>query len=361
MPSSTHSPRRRATSAAGNQRRARRIRVAALTAFALGMTACGEVTLDDRLAHYRSEVARVLEVEDTNREAAPEVLALPGRRHRRMIPADLRMNVFDFLAIQGCELSELVGERNSAMGKQMVPSRRLIYELRVLEAADACLASLSDARQQKLGAMIERKRPEVALHVWNAVWLGEEIEAYLAGAAHPFAISAGHDGTADVRRATRLLSQGIATAAEARELETALGGLLRAEPAGPILRGLDVIARELGAVARWMEAFETDACRGDAVRLRGVFESSYMPLQAQLAAFDANARERIEALDALYERTSAVGPAPSSEMADYHARRLDPDSAAGLWMGYRQAILRHVAAWEPTLRSCGVIPGRESA
>ena len=37
------------------------------------------------------------------------------------------VSLFEFLALRGCRLGELAGDRNSQLGRVMVPSRQLIY------------------------------------------------------------------------------------------------------------------------------------------------------------------------------------------------------------------------------------------
>ena len=73
------------------------------------------------LTDYVERVARVsgVDVPDDYRAA---LLPYPDRRERILPLADLRIGMLDFLALADCGLQEIVGERNSGLGKVM-PSK----------------------------------------------------------------------------------------------------------------------------------------------------------------------------------------------------------------------------------------------
>ena len=152
-------------------------RVAGLLGLLAAASACGAPSPESRLDAYRDAVARVV----APQRAAPETEAprLPGRRERRLEVGDYRIGLLDALNLQECRLGELVVQRNTLLGRVMVPSRRLVYELEVLEAADVCLPELDDRRSVELGELMDRKRAELPRHVWNAVWEKSELCDYL--------------------------------------------------------------------------------------------------------------------------------------------------------------------------------------
>ena len=177
---------------------------AALLAFCwLG---CGPPTLEERVSRYRQRVEQALGQGPVASSPHP-LLALPDRRVRRLEVGDQRIGPFDFLATIGCPLSEIVAERNAPLGKVLEPTRRLAHELRVLEAAEDCLPTLSEARAARLRVRLDEKRRDLAAHVWNAVWLDDEVERFLSSG--PRALIGGDDptdGGRQLRRAANALA-----------------------------------------------------------------------------------------------------------------------------------------------------------
>ena len=271
------------------------------------------------------------------------------------------MGGFDFLAIQGCQLSFHVGERNGPLGRVMVPSRRLIHELRVLDSAKACLEDLSPERRERLGSMVEAKRGEVPIHVWNAVWMGEEMERYLAARPNPLRAATWRRNDGVMGSVVAVLGTSIDDEADAVALEGALGEVGRAVPAGPLIRTMAIARGAFDDVAAILEPIEIPGCRGEIAVLSRLFEARYLPLQSALAPVGYTARDRLSELDALYRLTAAPLDGGPEALATYHRRHLDPEDPRGTWQGYLAAMRRHARAWQPILAACGRLPGLETS
>ena len=327
----------------------------------LALGGCGPPDLADRLARYEEEVSRIVAGSDASPRLAGVESGLPRRRERRVDTPDHRIGGIDFLAIQGCRLSELVGARNGPMGRVMVPTRRLVYEVEVLEAASHCLSDLAPERASRLSALLDRKRSELPAHLFNAVWMGEEMEAYLSSTPRPLAAFAGRDDRGGVREAARVMSRPVRSVADAEALEAALVRMRDEYPAGPLLGALDRTAHHLGRISELLLGRTPTGCRDDTVRLVRAFEGHYLPIQTALARLDRGAFERIEALDAIYRGSTAGLESAPPAMASYRSAWLDPEAPSGTWRRYRGALQRHAAAWTPTLVACGKLPSPEDA
>ena len=70
---------------------------------------------------------------------------MPPRRERLQPIAEVRIGLLDLLIdVRRCpELQQQISQRNSILGKQLVPSRRLAYEGDLLRAIEACLPRLA--------------------------------------------------------------------------------------------------------------------------------------------------------------------------------------------------------------------------
>jgi hypothetical protein len=327
----------------------------ACISFAAG--GCGAPTLDDRLITYRELVEQVVGARPMSSTDSAEDVGLPRRRVRRIDVADRRINGFDFLAIQGCALSEHIGARNNPTGLTMVPSRRLLYELEVLEDAAACIAGLSDGRADKIQRIIQEKQRERSVHVWNAVWLGEEMEAYLAGALPPFGRATDRAEPLGAAEMLAVLRRPVRLPSDAVALEEALAGLRGAYPNGAMLRSLQKAAWELAEVAALLESQPpASRCSGDSERLANVFRAQFVALQPDLARLGRDAATRLETLALVFDATTESLARVPPAMQQYRRRMLDPDSPEALLPRYVRAVKRHAFAWQPIADRCGLVP-----
>lgn len=331
------------------------LRAGLLFASLLGALGCGGTSLDSRLASYAAEVGSVVGAEATTEFVLPRT-ALPDRRARRIDTDDHRAGGRDFLAFQGCRLGELVGQRNSPLGRVMVPTRRLRYEAELLEAAADCVGELEPERADRLNTLVVRKRDEIGAHVWNAVWLSEEVEAHFSESASPFAARAGDSRSQALAAAASALTASAVGAPEAAALERALARLRDEAPTGPMLRGIAAVGRRLDRVAQHLERLDGEGCDRRRQRVTKLFEARYLPLQGEVATLDRDVAVRLDALAALFGATQRHVPTIPAAMQAWRDALLPTESDAGLWRAYRDASMRHVEAWRPTLRACGVLP-----
>lgn len=326
-----------------------------LRGLALGLSAglwlgCGPPTLDDRIAAYRQRIEEALDREPAASSPRPS-LALPDRRARRLAVGDQRIGPFDFLATIGCPLSELVAERNGPLGRVLEPTRRLAHELRVVGAVEECLPTLSESRAARLRARLEEKRADLGAHVWNAVWLDEEVERFLSSA--PRALIGGDD-PADGGRQLRRAADALA-ARDVRALESALAQLRDDPGVGPLFASSWTLARELERVVTMIERVPVERCGRGETRLARIFLDDFVPLQAQLGGFDRRSGEVLEGLGRLFEVSARAARVPE-EMASYRRALIGDGERGGLFRRQRSAMRAHAAAWGPILRACGVLP-----
>ncbi len=339
--------------------RARRaIRVATVAVALLAASACGAPELTDLLERYRERVEQssgsVVVLED----AGPP--RLPRPRERVLPTADLRMGALDFLALQGCGLGSLAGFRNSPLGRVMVPTRRLVYELSVLDVGHVCAAELEPPRRERIEALLAAKRDELPVHLWNAVWGDSELARYLAAGRAPGLDAADGDDLASLASLRRRLEEPLDGAATGEAIETALAPLRDEEPLGATLHALDAAGRVFDAVRRVLDQVDEVGCGTQRAKLTRAFQQTYLPLQPPLAPLDRRAADALPELDRIFRASAERLDTTPASMRHYHEVVLDPDAPGGLWQRYRAATLAHAAAWGPTLRACGMLPGEGS-
>jgi hypothetical protein len=326
------------------------------------LSGCGERSGRELLAGYRAELEAILDAEAPE-SASPRVASevrLPQRRDRRLPVGDQRVGPFDFLATMGCRLSEVMAQRNGVLGKVLEPTRRLAHEVSVAGAIEECLPSLSEERASRLRERLEEKRADLAAHVWNAVWLDEDLERYLSGG--PGSLFGGvsqSDGAWQLGRAAEAIE-----ALDVQALELAFSQLADDAAVGPLLRDWAGSTVELERIAALLSASgEPDCDRADR-RLARVFRERYLPMQGILTRVDRQGRDVTLGLAALYratERATAGRAEIPAEMQRFARALFGSRSAPGLAERSRAAHLSHAAAWAPRLEACGLLPASEAA
>lgn len=323
-----------------------------------------EPTLDE----YNRRLARVLDVE-LQLTPVPTAPRLPGMRERVHEIEPISIGMLDFLGLFGCELQQVVGERNSTLGRVAHPLTRLDYERRFLLAADDCLAAIErDTLAERLVDAAAQKRASLADAAWNAVWGSRELEQHFTRARGPLPLRIDRDGVSASAQNTALLEQRI-RALLSGELEQDLAvldpiyqGWLNDPRAGQALRSAVLITTRLDDAAHLLEQRlgERPLCRQgrsnrQAEILRNVFGAVYAAeVQPYLAQVQQVRRELFPPLLALARIGSG---SPSDGFTRYVNAVLDESSEHGHWQAFDAAIARHTGAWQQLLEQCGMRPG----
>lgn len=140
-----------------------------------------ETLLDD----YLARLSRVLEVE------APPIAdnALPRMPPARELQASIEpldINLLDFWGFRRCGLAEVLGERNSILGRVQVPSQHLHMDGRILEQLRYCIATLEDEELVALAVDLEtKKRQQWPGRYWNSTVAGPELRAFWSPSTSP--------------------------------------------------------------------------------------------------------------------------------------------------------------------------------
>jgi hypothetical protein len=320
-----------------------------LTLSLLGLLACGEPTATDRLRYVRTGVEQLVR-RDAPRPPDRPVL-LPARRERMLTVPEHTIGPFDFLATIGCRLSEVVAARNSSLGRVLRPTRRLAYELDVILALETCIPTLGAERAERLSRILEERQAALPRHVWNALWLDEEVERFLSSG--PAALIGGRsrrDGGRQLAMAAAALRSRDVDA-----LEDALEQLRDDPAAGPRLREASGTTRELEAIAALVSSVPVERCSAVARRLVVLFTERFVPVRGALAELDRDAHVLVSGLRAAFDAVGEVEP--DAAMRAYRLATTGNGEAPGIEEALRSAIVAHAEAWSGVLGACDSLPG----
>lgn len=129
----------------------------------VSLSGCSKPDTKATLTDYQKRLSRVLELEKSTVQTAP-LAVLPRPSELRQPLPDIRMDLTDAWASRECGLDQLIGERNSGLGKVFQPSMQLNYELRLLARLQQCQQQqITPALQQKIASWLEQKQQSIVI------------------------------------------------------------------------------------------------------------------------------------------------------------------------------------------------------
>lgn len=139
-----------------------------------------QVNTSQQMQDYNQRLSRVLAMDVP--EQAVRRPELTSDRQWQADTTEIRLAVFEAWGFRRCQLTELMGERNSSLGKVLSASQQYLYEARLLTALDRCLQMLDEhpelmARSLEIQAI---KASDHAAYLYNATLGGPEFRQFVS-------------------------------------------------------------------------------------------------------------------------------------------------------------------------------------
>lgn len=327
------------------------------------------------LRDYATRVGNAIE-QDVELTLTLELPAYPPRRQRLLPVREVREGLLEVLDLRRCGLLELIGERNSSLGVQALPSQRLLYETRFLPPLNACLNRLRDEQpgdpdSRELLARLEQiariKRTNYPHVLANALFNADHISQHFARGGQP--------ATAEqLEQVGQLLPHLQRFAQLARlsarpdwqapdwidDLEQSYEAFYRSDFGRRWLPALVLLTQTLEQTAAAIEArlARRPLCFNrrptpQAQIVRNVFQRYYAgALQPWMSAVHRSGERWRSHWQPLLDTL------PATEATRRYFNRLFAEHPDSLWQRYQQARQRHTRAWQRLLDQCGMLPGR---
>lgn len=322
---------------------------------------------DDMLLDYQGRVSRVLELSvDEVADQQLGLLALPRIRSRDMAIdlSDQRIDLLDFLRLSNCAIGRVIGQRNSSLGKMAAPSQRLHLERDLLTLGPECVEQIANSQPQlsaTLDNILQVKQQERMASWWNAWFTSKEWQQFINpstelidhGEPEPAALST------SLQAYDYALQQGLAWQQKefqyrTEDMEYHQQQWLLSEALGKWLTSQRYIARVSYQVAELLEQRQKDRpiCpTGNRTQkseiLHTVFLKFYVgEFQPYVSRVDRYGAELLQRIDQGIQLVAA----PAQSLGWYQALLQERQQM-------RDLNMRHVKAWQATLRQCGLLPG----
>ena len=339
------------------------------------LSGCNQDPVTSRLQDYAGRVSNAIE-HDISLTLDESLPAYPAKRDRLMQITELREGLIDVLDLRRCGLLELIGERNSSLGKLALPSQRLIYEFRFMPPLRNCIQALrnsDNALSEDETELLERllkieqiKQENLPLVVANAVFNSEEVVRQFA-LANPAADTTELMLFQHLDHPLEQLSDLAMLSRQARwhhvpdlsRLEQSFEQLHQTHFGTAWLRSLSYLTQTLEQTATAMEQRlqQRPLCFNQrptpqARIMHNVFQKYYAAeLQPWMSAVHRNGQRWRQHWASLTEQLPLT-PA----LRAYFEQTLT--GTHSLWARYLRARDRHTRGWQELLRQCGMMPGR---
>lgn len=327
---------------------------------------------DDGLAlqaDYLQRLSTVLDSPAGNAFDASSTTAyrMPARRERLIELPELRIGLLDLLIdVRRCaDLQQVISQRNSLLGKQLMASSRLAYEGDLLRALDSCITRLDGDDESELRSRLqdlaEQKRAQLPAVFWNAFNGSTEVERYLRFSAQSLPAAPVEDSAALVAlEQLAAIAEGLPEqlSPPAEQLEPLFQALHASPQGGELITSLASLRHTLDqGTALLRERLETrPLCPQGLPTERGrVLQNIFVKYYAgRLQPYLSQVHQRGERWQRALQHLAAQD-APASTRA-YLERLAGADDS--LWQDFVTATAAHVRAWQDSLRSCGLAPGQ---
>ncbi|WP_161776148.1 DUF3080 family protein [Polycyclovorans algicola] len=319
------------------------------------------------MADYTARIGRITDAPIARQDAEP--LPYPRGRDRKRALPDVRARLMDLTDFDRCNLTQLIAERNSIMGRYWAATRRLDYEFRFSHRVADChdwltqqdtLNNDDEALLALLTSLRAVKAETRPLAWWAVTWASDEFARYFSASAPLPALDArapvnAFMPLAGIAAALDDPPDGIALA----DVEAALQTLRSTPYGGGWVRAVTQMTQTLDAAAAALNSVDTSRlCPQAKVTPKArifetVFHQHYaLRLQPYLSALHRQGEAQQAALAPLLAEIDDDAPAA---IKAYAKRALSTDDDS-LWAGMVAARQRHTDAWQRVLGDCSAMP-----
>ena len=332
---------------------------------------------------YQNRLAKLTQVETKalNQRATPSIpmTTLPRRRDRALPLSEIRIGLWDYLQIYECRLNQLVGQRNSSLGKVMPASQRLVYETQLVYEMTRCLTTLKSHKDEdtelirELEQALEIKRSELHLVAWNAFIGSQEFENLTSLSTEPLEPADPEPLIISRQALDELLRTGVKVKQiqenptvqaniEADRLEANLLAINTQRSVGRLLKSIELVSNELGLASSILQQARTQnsLCpQGKQTReadyLKNVFSKYYVGrIQPYLSMLNREGQALLESVDKLLALYTDILP---ESFQTYQASAYRAAERIGnLAAVSKRTIMDHTKAWQALLATCNIQP-----
>jgi hypothetical protein len=319
---------------------------------------------DSEFAVYRDRLARTLAME----LPAPSPLKAPIPELQPMkasVIEDIRVDLLDMLALDACgvqpnlpSLGNLIAERNSSLGKVMVYSTQLQYEINLLLALEACIHHVeqdsagkkaldipSDLRKT-LQDIFRQKQQQLTARLMNFLTLDTTLRQQINGSQRPLDLTSGQavetlQALQNLLRLKQKIQSRDYQAASSIDINQQLALLYQGQILADLQHSLRSNLTQMRMLNTQLNTLKPQWCKSEThdILQQVLLQVFIGKVQQQLAHQDGIAQQLIPILQLLYMNT----PLSSEVELRFHQP----------WQQLHHELKTHIDWWQRLRNSCG--------
>jgi hypothetical protein len=320
----------------------------------ISLVACSDNSGEQALTDYQQRLTRVLKLEPKPLPLTPVLPLLPVRDLKQSV-GDIRLDLADAYATRQCGLDQLIGERNSSLGRLYSASKLLHYELRLLAALDNCLGQAwpDPALLQTLQQAYKAKQADINIVLQNMLHTDTTLRKELLGTNQslPLQEAAGFTETWQALSKLNQLTAYIADknwlAASDINIEQQLQQLYHYNFIGRLQYSLRVSGQQLQQLNALLQSVSTNSLcprqreTEQLTILSNVFQKYYVAkIQVYIGQLDQYQQQLIPLINQLYSH-SPLAPMVEQRFVASHQQM-------------RQQLKQHVMWWQQLNSACPI-------
>ena len=304
--------------------------------------------LERDLAKFQQRTAAVLESAPPQQAPLP-LLSYPSAAQTRITVEQINLRLTDFYALQGCPVTTLIAQRNTALGKVQLPSQRYVYEVNLIAGLKDCISQQDeDAKKLPLNHWLAAKQRQLP-KIWaDMIQNSAEIKRTLS-TNDGFIEGTAKDNFSAYYQALLFLSElKRAPSAEIGLIEQHLQALHRTPLLSRMAHTQNLLSARLTQTTDWLEAETTElSCdrpskKQQITRLENVFNHYFVN---QIQAVAAKLNEYHYKLAPLLNTLIASG-----ELSPEFVKLLTNQQQS--FKNYQQAMSEHIIIWQSIFKTC---------
>ena len=332
------------------------------------------------LNDYQTRMSNVLETDLPPPQDSPTLLELPDKRDRINSTFDIRQGLWEVLDFRQCDMLPIISKRNSLLGKVMLPSQKMRYELRFFAAIKNCQALLAtlpaseaddsvEAFKTRLDEIYQLKAANLPAEIWNGIYASGEISKQFKTNASPLPLSKTAKGSPRLNTQSALNKLAYLSSLPTSDtfelpdwldnIEDEYAIFHHSDFGSQLLATLPLVTSSLNRVAAGIELRlkrKPFCYKGHqpqrATVLNNIFRKYYVQqVQPYMALLEQQGKPWFETHDAIMTRL----PAPPL-MKKYQQQVLSTNNPRSLWGRWVSARNRHTKAWQTILGQCNMMP-----
>ena len=348
-----------------------------ISLISLSLYGCSDHSPEAMLDNYLYRLSNAIDVEQGEKIDIPVRPLFPHRRDRKIEIPDMREGLLDVLKLKECQLTSLIAERNSSLGKVYRPSLKMRYEIEFLKRLNHCIAKLeamSNPDQELITLTSELysiKTQHIFKEVWNGIYTSESIEKNFSRKFQPLPLQDDASTSASInalKQISDFLQQDFfnpqSDRAQLIQLEEAYKVLFVNNSGPKLFSSLELLTSKLSQATDMinLRLSGRPLCfnqrpGNQAKIMRNVFYKYYIgEVQPYIAQSHRYSDRWLKLQLKIYERLAGLNVPIHGSMEQYMTQVVSQSSQGSIWMDYINARDKHTQAWQNLLKQCGMMP-----